>query len=111
MHLPPDAHVWDPEVYVAHIDGEGMEDPKIPRPFPNNLVNFNEGPTIYNLRTKCARIAAAQPPANTSHRLALLGRRHMGRFVLCDSPDWTPPLPINSSSGPSRVASTPPGGT
>lgn len=52
MHLPPDAAEWDAEVYVVHIDGEGFKDPEIPRPFPANLVNYNEGPTIYNLRPR-----------------------------------------------------------
>lgn len=53
IHLPPDAAEYDADVYVVHINGEGMKDPAVPRPFPANLVNFNEGPDIYNLRAKC----------------------------------------------------------
>ena len=48
--LPPDAPAWEAELYVVHIAGEGLADPPVPRPFPANLVNFNDGPPIYNLR-------------------------------------------------------------
>ena len=37
-------------MWLVHIAGEGLADPPIPRPFPANLVNFNDGPAIYNLR-------------------------------------------------------------
>ena len=47
--LPPDAPLYDAEVLVVHINGEGMADPSSPRLFPFNLVNKQDGPDIYNL--------------------------------------------------------------
>ena len=47
--LPPDAPQYEAEIYIVHINGEGMLDPSTPRLFPFNLVNKQDGPAIYNI--------------------------------------------------------------
>ena len=34
------------------LTGQGLADPPYPRLFPENLVNHNDGPPMYNLRAK-----------------------------------------------------------
>ena len=38
------------DVFLVHINGEGMAEPPYVRLFPQNLVNHNDGPRFYNLR-------------------------------------------------------------
>lgn len=69
--LPPDARSYLParaprarcsraasraaaaqEVFIVHINGEGLSEPKVPRLFPQNLVTMMDGPMVYNLRVR-----------------------------------------------------------
>lgn len=91
-----------------------MQDPPVPRPFPNNLVNFNEGPTIYNLRAKCEqRAARAQrrrgvisTPRSLSHaRVRQAGRR---RGLSAALSGLTPPSPPAPAAPAQAVRGAPP---
>ena len=46
---------------MLHVDGEGMADPPYPRLFPENLVNHNDGPPMYNLRATFNGTVAGPP--------------------------------------------------
>jgi hypothetical protein len=48
--VPPDAPSYEPDVWVVHVDGEGMTDPTEPRLFPLNLLDKQGGPRLFNVR-------------------------------------------------------------
>jgi hypothetical protein len=50
--VPPDAAAYAAEVWVVHINGEGMADPPTPRLFPINLMTKQDGPLLYNIRAR-----------------------------------------------------------
>jgi hypothetical protein len=47
--VPPDAPSYAAEVWLVHVDGEGMHDPPTPRLFPINLMTKQDGPVLYNI--------------------------------------------------------------
>ncbi len=48
--VPPDAPAYRAEVWVVHVDGEGMGEPPMPRLHPINLMAHQDGPRLFNLR-------------------------------------------------------------
>lgn len=50
--IAPDAHAFLPDVWLIHVNGEGMADPDPPRHSPAQLSSWNDGPTYYNVRAE-----------------------------------------------------------
>ena len=48
--VPPDSAWYEADVWVVHVDGEGLTDPTEPRLFPLNLLDRQGGPRLFNAR-------------------------------------------------------------
>lgn len=48
--VPPDSSEYQLDLFLVHVDGEGMGEPPYSRLYPQNLVNHNDGPAFYNVK-------------------------------------------------------------
>lgn len=97
--MPPDATEYEAEVYVVHVDGEGVKEPQEPRLFPINLVNFADGPDIYNLLVGGFKGRLHIPASHMSDTTDLLDSYSLR------SAGW--PVPDNAGAVPNQARRSP----